>query len=299
MSLLSPCRDGVCPVALRPPITLGEALRRFTHEAVQGLCNTGRYRCPYFSWGDGPPIVFIHGLSDTSRSFIMPMARLAEQFRCIAYDLPTGRADGARLQHYRHADLMDDLFALLDDLRVRQAYLFGSSFGSTITLAALHQCPARFPRAILQGGFAYRPLARAEVLLSRLARHWGWPLRRFPFREVLLAGEDYAPFRACPPEVWRYFLANSGATPMAAMALRAQLIHRLDLRPMLPHVRQPVLMVCGDCDPTVNRTCEQVLLEGLPNVGRVELPRCGHFPYFTHADALAEVLRDFLTPPAP
>src|SRR5207249_9209613 len=118
-----------------------------------------------------------------SRSFIMPMARLTEHFRCIAYDLPTGRGDGARLRRYVHADLLDDLLALLDHLQLPQAYLFGSSFGATITLAALHKGPDRFPRAVLQGGFAYRPLARAEVLLARLARRWGWPLRTFPLRE--------------------------------------------------------------------------------------------------------------------
>jgi pimeloyl-ACP methyl ester carboxylesterase len=35
----------------------------------------------------------------------------------------------------------------------------------------------------------------------------------------------------------------------------------------------------------------------LPNVRRVEFDNCGHFPYFTHPEPLAEIIREFLTPP--
>src|SRR5881409_2336897 len=76
-------------------VTPSSAFRRFDKEATRGSCDTGRYRCPYFTWGTGPPIVFIPGLADNSRSFLLPACQLAEHFRCIAYDLPTGRGDGA------------------------------------------------------------------------------------------------------------------------------------------------------------------------------------------------------------
>jgi pimeloyl-ACP methyl ester carboxylesterase len=291
------CEAGACPTAAATPVSLETALRRFEREARRGVCDTGRYRCPYYVWGSGPPLLFIHGVSDTARSFVLPVAYLASHYRCIAYDLPIGRGDGARLARYSHADLVADLFVLLDHLGVRRSYVYGSSFGSTIALAAMARRPARLPRAVLQGGFARRPLAPAELLLSSLGRYWPWDLRQMPFRQALLIRADAGPFRSGPPAVWQFYLANSGATPMAAVAQRARLVHRLDLRPLLPTVWQPVLMVCGDCDPTVNRACEQVLLEGLPNVGRIELRGCGHFPYFTHPDILAEVVRRFLSPP--
>src|SRR5262245_28401189 len=119
------------PVTLSPchPVTLSSALERFEREAVRGLCDTGRYRCPYYTWGEGPPLVFVHGLSDDATSFALTISLLSRHFRCIAYDLPGGVGDGARLGRYRHADLVADLFALLDHLGVRQGYLFGSSFG--------------------------------------------------------------------------------------------------------------------------------------------------------------------------
>src|SRR5436309_2539033 len=84
---------------------------------------------------------------------------------------------------------------------------------------------------------------------------------------------------------------------MSAVARRALLLHQTDLRPLLPRIRQPVLLACGDLDPLVNRGCEETLLRGLPQARRIELSACGHNPQFTHPEILAELVRHFLTPP--
>jgi pimeloyl-ACP methyl ester carboxylesterase len=279
-----------------PTLQLNEVLQRFEREAVRGRCDTGRYRCSYYTWGEGPPLLFIHGLSDDARSFVLPIALLSRHFRCIAYNLPMGCGDGARLANYRHADLVADVFALLDHLGVPQSYVFASSFGSTIALAALRQCPERLPRAILQGGFVYRPLAPAEILLARAARWWPGPMRWLPFRRQLLHYTHHGPFARRDPDVWEFFLQRWGSPPMAAVARRAVLLHQLDLRPILGAIRQPVLLLCGDADPLVGKKCEEVLLRGLPNVVRVELQDCGHVPFYSHPETLADVTTRFLLP---
>jgi pimeloyl-ACP methyl ester carboxylesterase len=151
-------------------------------------------------------------------------------------------------------------------------------------------------RLILQGGFAYRPLAPAEVLLAALARYWPGPMRRLPFRNALLRQSHQGAFAARPPDAWKYFLERCGAPPMAAVAHRALILHRTDLRPLLPHIRPPVLLVCGDHDPLVHKSCEETLLRGLRDVTRVELTNCGHLPMFTHPEVLAEVVYRFLAP---
>src|SRR5690242_9646491 len=76
------CAD-VC--ALHPdehvaPIVFAEARARFEREAVHGTCDTGRYCLPYYSWGEGPPLLFVHGLGDSCRSFLQPISRLSARF---------------------------------------------------------------------------------------------------------------------------------------------------------------------------------------------------------------------------
>jgi pimeloyl-ACP methyl ester carboxylesterase len=185
---------------------------------------------------------------------------------------------------------------LLDHLDLGQAFLLGSSFGSTMVLGALHAQPRRFSRAILQGGFAQRRLAPAEILLARFARYWPAPMRRLPLRTAVMRYAHGVPFAARTPDVWEFFLSRCGAPPMSTVARRALTVHEVDLRGLLPAIEQPILLVCGDRDPLVDRACEQVLLRGLPNVARVELQTCGHLPQFTHPELLADVVQQFLSP---
>jgi pimeloyl-ACP methyl ester carboxylesterase len=296
----NPCQDRELDngIPTAAPL-LSEILERFTREAEKGYCDTSRYRCPYYVWGQGPPLLLIPGLADDARSFVQVMVHLAEQFRCIAYDLPAGRSDGASLSRYTHAGLVADLFALLDHVGARQSYLFGSSFGGTIALAALHAQPDRLPRAVLQGSFARRRLTWAEHFAVRLVRRWPGTMRHLPLREAALRRINYPFFADRRPELWDYFLERANVQPIAAVAHRALLVHRLDLRPLLPSIRQPVLLVGGDRDRVIARACEEELREGLPNVRRIELFNCGHNPLFTHPELLAELIRRFFTPPCP
>ena len=280
------------------PLIIGEVLDEFFREARREVCDTGRYRCSYYTWGNGPALVFVCGLCDDQMSFVLPIARLKKHFRCVAYNLPCGVDDGAHLGRYHHADYVADLLALLDHLGERQAYVFGSSFGSTITLGAMARAPERIPRAILQGGFARRPLARAEVMLASWARYWRGTMAALPLRSRLLKVAHQQPFLRRRPEAWNYFMQRSGAPAMAAVAQRAVTLHRLDLRPILPSIRQPVLLICGDRDPLVGKKCEDELQHGLRNASRAELENCGHLPQYSHPEVMAELVERYLTPQA-
>ena len=76
------------------------------------------------------------------------------------------------------------------------------------------------------------------------------------------------------------------------------MLDRVDLRPLLPEVKQPVLLFCGDLDKVVRPIHAEILLAGLPNARRVVVEGCGHVPGYSHPEVLAEVVRQFLTPPA-
>lgn len=290
-----PCAqaDGSLP-SCSQPLRLGACLDRFRREAVWSVCDTSRYRCRYVVWGEGPPLVFIPGLCDDPWSFVLPMTRLSERFLCVAYAMPTGEGDGARMGRYRHTHLAEDLYALCAHLQLGQALLYGVSFGATVALRALHDAPARFPRAILQGGFARRPLAFAEVMLAAWARWWRGGLEALPVRGLVLERMQRREFAGREPAVWHYYMEHDGRQPMAAVAYKALLLHHTDVRGLLPAIRQPVLLACGERDPLVNKDCERELLAGLPHAARAEIEGCGHLPQYTHPEVLCELTERFL-----
>ncbi len=287
--------NGQAPECSRP-LVLRDCLDRWQREAQHGTFDTGRYRGRYFTWGRGPAIVFIPGLSLESTSFVMAMARLQAQFRCIGYELPAGGEDGARLAGYRHRDLRDDLLALLDHLRLQRSYLVGFSFGSTVALAALAEAPARLPRALLVGGFARRPLAWTEVLLVSCLRYAPGRIARLPLADALVRRHNAELFASRPAGELDHFCAAEGAPRIATTAARALLMHRTDLRPLLGRIHQPTLLVYGDRDRHVPRACQDELRQGLANAARAEIEDCGHYPQLTRPEVFVELVRQFLTP---
>jgi pimeloyl-ACP methyl ester carboxylesterase len=296
---LSPACPRSTGVASEPDcsrrLILRECLERWRDEAEHGEVDTGRYRCPYVAWGRGPNLVFIPGMASDAISFVMPMARLQQHFRCISYDLPAGEDDGARLMRYRHDDLVADLLFLCDHLGIRESFLCGSSFGSTIALAALHRQPQRFPRGILQGGFAHRSLTQPEVFFGHWARFLPGRLGDLRMIKSVIERIHRQPFLGREPEVWDFFVDRQARVPLRAFASRALMLHRLDLRSILPALQQSVLMICGDSDPLVGPTCQRELMQGLHFITRAEIEQCGHQPHLTHPEVLAEIVRQFLS----
>ncbi len=276
---------------------LSHALARYRAEARPGAFHTGRYRLRYFTWGESarPPVVFVHGMSDQARSFVMVMARLVDAgFRCVGYELANGLDDSANLGMYKHPHFVADLVALLDHLGIEKADLSGSSFGTTIALRALATHPGRFRRGVLQGGFACRPLARIERGLSRLGRYWAGRTGVLPGWRAAMGRLEGQGFAHCPPELFRFLLACSGDTPIRAAARRTLIIDTLDLRPLLPAIPHPVLMIGGDRDGLVPRWCEAEVERGLKDVRRVELSPCGHYPQYTMPGPTADAIAGFL-----
>ena len=121
------CPEHAHRVGAAAPIDPAEALARFGREATRGVVDTGRYRMRYYAWGEGPPLAFVPGLSDTERSFLLPVARLASDFRCIAYDRRGhGRSDQPD-GGYDYSTLADDLEAVLAHYDVRDAVVVAHS----------------------------------------------------------------------------------------------------------------------------------------------------------------------------
>jgi pimeloyl-ACP methyl ester carboxylesterase len=285
-----------CPA----PADFRAEVEKYDAEAAVGRWDGPRYRMTYRVLGEGPPLVLLPGIASTYRGYALTLNRLAEKFRTVVYDYPGEQPDdGARLRKIRHEDLVDDVFGLLEHLSVGRAFLFGLSFGSTITLACLHREPRRFPKAVLQGGFAHRSFAITETLALRLGRLVPGTLARLPLREKILTYNNRLEFPSEIDDRWAYYVEQNGLTPIGPMAHRLDLLGRLDLRPILGAIPTEVLLLQGNEDRIVPRRFYDELCAGLPNARGVIMPLVGHQPHFTHAEGLAQAVADWCLPCAP
>jgi pimeloyl-ACP methyl ester carboxylesterase len=276
---------------------LQDALSQFDREAVWGGIQLTRYRCGYVSWGNGPPLVFVHGMSDVPRSFAMMMAKLQTRFRCIALYLADGNNDGCRIRAHRHHHYAEDLAEFFDKLNLTNAHLFGSSFGATVVLRFLIDYGHRVGRVILQGGFARRPLNRIDRGMARVMRYSSGIMQNLILRKTVMEKNDLPQFTMADHEIYRFFWECSGKPSIQTVARRALQIHTLDLRPLLGRIQNPILMIGGDRDGLVPREYEAEVEAILPNVSRFEIPECGHYPQYTHPAISAQKISEFINKP--
>ena len=108
--------------------------RMKVHEVRGG----GGLRLHVREWGraDGPPIVFIHGLSQSHLCWAKQYeSALAEEFRLVAYDLRGHGMSEAPLEAEHYADGVlwaDDLAAVIEQLRLDRPVLVGWSYGGFV-----------------------------------------------------------------------------------------------------------------------------------------------------------------------
>ena len=204
--------------------------------------------------GEGPPLILVPGIAATYRGYCLLLNRLAARFRTILFDYPGEQpGDGARLRSITHEHLVDDLFGLIDHLNIGRVFLFGPSFGSTITLRALHREPRRFPKAVVQGAFAHRKFTPAERVALFFGRRIPGKVARLPGHNRVLTYNNKSHFPPILEDRWTYYVEQNGLTPIAPLAHRLDLLARLDLRPILKDIPNSILLLQGNEDRIVHR----------------------------------------------
>lgn len=87
----------------------------------------------YRDWGEGRPVVFIHGWALHSAMWQYQMIHLAEQgLRCLAYDQRGHGRSADPGRGYEYDTLAADLAALIEKLNLRELTLVGYSMGSGV-----------------------------------------------------------------------------------------------------------------------------------------------------------------------
>jgi len=170
----------------------------------------------YVIQGEGEPVVLIHGLyssADINWRFTGVMAELAKDHQVIALDMPGhGRSDKPNSEEAYGIQIVDDVVALLDSLKIKKAHIVGYSLGGMVAMKflALHQ--DRVISAVVGGMGWFRQG-------SGLQKFW----EQIPAREEV-----------------------KGRTPSAFLRTVGQLALSAD---ELRGIRVPVEILVGDRDP--------------------------------------------------
>jgi class 3 adenylate cyclase len=191
---------------------------------------------------------------------------------------------------------MDDLHCVLDAVGSERAALLGVSEGGPMALLFAASFPDRVSHLILYG--TYAKMTRADDYPEGLPRHvldrfidsvqadWGSP-------DALAV---WAPSAAQDEETIRHWrrLVRSGTSPAAATAL-IRMYYDIDVRPALPAITAPSLVLHRRDDRVVGLPMGQALARDLPGAQFVELDGGDHLPWTQHPDELLDEIEEFVT----
>ncbi len=270
------------------------------------------HRRAFILTGNGPALLLIHGIGDSSITWRAVIPHLARNYTVIAPDLLGHGASDKPRADYSIAGYANAMRDLLSVLGIDRATVVGHSLGGGVAMQFAYQYPERCERLVLVGtggvGKEVNPLLRvasapnADLVLPLLGAR--------AIRAAVRAG--FAVLQGLQTDIGRdadNFLRVFDALPDAAsrrafvrtlravVDMRGQVITMLD-RCYLTRDK-PTLLTWGTRDPIIPYEHAIMAHAAMPWSRLEPFEGAGHFPHITHASRFLEVLDDFLTATQP
>ncbi|WP_426228390.1 alpha/beta fold hydrolase [Pseudarthrobacter sp. DSP2-3-2b1] len=228
--------------------------------------------------GSGPPAVLWHSLFVDSRTFDDVLADLGGQRELFLVDGPGhGDSPGPR-RLYSLEDCAAAAGQILDalDITVPVDWV-GNAWGGHVGIVFADRYPARCRTLTTIGTPAY-PLSRAERRQAALLVYLYRVVGPGPFSRTIaaaLAGRDAA--KTAPPAAAAVSAAfRRGDKTGKYWAMQSVMLHRYDLRPVLPRLQVPTLMLVGRDDPMNDPQEAERAARTVPGGQFERVPGAGH-----------------------
>ena len=203
--------------------------------------------------GDGEPVVQIHGAGFGHFNFDPATPELSKQFKVIDFDMRGYGQSDRPLQHYDMEVWADDVAGLLDALGIDRAHVHGTSMGGMIAIVFAGKYPERTTSVVINCaaaklGMTGRLIFKNWIDIARLdpdgpgsrilAELIAWQALSKTFLET--------PDGVAAIDTIQQILRDSNRIEVFAAACQAMC--DMDLRPWLPKITSPALVLGGDED---------------------------------------------------
>jgi len=249
--------------------------------------------------GEGPALVFAHGLGGNHLSWWQQVPHFADRYSCVTFahrGFTPSRIEpgGARAEAYG-----DDLAALAEHLGFKTLALVCQSMGGWTGLDFAFRAPERVSALVLastSGRIDYKTIEGPEAALVRR-----WLDRSATEIPALQAQGVHVAMgaRGAREQPALHFLYQEidALTPAAAKDKMRESILALRDQPAarLRDLKVPVLYVVGDEDIVYPADAAPALARLTPSAAVERVPDAGHSVYFERPQRFNEIVDGFLT----
>ena len=245
--------------------------------------------------GEGPLVVFLHGIGGNRHSWAKQLPVIAERFTAVAWDV-RGYLDSDDYPGVlTFDDLAADLERVLDAHGVDQAHLVGASMGGRIALHFYRRWPERVASLVLAD-----TSAGSEVQASPQKIEEFLALRRKPLLEGKSTA-DIAPDIArtlvaphCPPNILAEAIAGLSALRRDSYLKTLEATTRFNDFPRYDSIKVPTLVIVGEHDRLATPEFARRVVAQLP-IGTLRIVGdAGHLSNQEKPEAFNQELMRFL-----
>ncbi len=238
---------------------------------------------------DGVPVIFLHGVTDSWRSFEPVLPLLAPGIRAFAISQRGHGGSSRPAEGYRLTDMAGDLRGFMDAMAIPTATLVGHSMGSSVAQRFAIDCPERTSALVLAGAFA----SFQDPDLETFVRSSILPLRDPISPSFVREWQSSTIAQEVDPSHFEVVVAETLEVPAFVWhAAFEGFLRTDDFTGELASVAAPTLILWGDRDTYTGRDAQVRLLESLPDARLVTYDGVGHA---LHWEAPARFARDVAT----
>ncbi|MBI3761413.1 MAG: alpha/beta hydrolase [Chloroflexi bacterium] len=247
----------------------------------------------YETYGQGAPVVLLHGWLGSWAPWQATMESLGRHYRTYALDFWGFGESGKKRASYAIGDFVALVEQFMDRLGIESAPLVGHSMGGTVSLSVAIRDPGRVQKVVVVGS----PMVGSSLsIFLRLVGYRPVAFVVYHMPVILRLGlRVFAPVITKRPREWYAMQERDlSRTSLESFLLSIASLRRTDLRPRLGELRMPVMGVYGSGDNIVDPNQHKVLSAGAKQVRIEVLDGSRHFPMLDEPDRFNSVLKSFL-----
>ena len=238
--------------------------------------------------GEGPALVFAHGLGGNHLSWWQQVPYFAPRFTCVTFSHRGFGRSHEEPGGPGAAVFVDDLAALLDHLALGEVRLVAQSMGGWTCLGYALRAPQRVRALVMASTFGSLADPEIDALLLR---------RGIGHLADGVLDPAIGPRMEREQPALRYLYQQIGALNdhLDRPAILGQLAALRTMTPAsMTGLTMPVLCLIGDEDGVIPPDTVAVLASRIPGARLVRIPETGHSIYFERAATFNRLLDDFL-----
>ncbi|MGG0052722.1 alpha/beta fold hydrolase [Bacillus atrophaeus] len=251
----------------------------------------------YEMYGEGTPILFIHGVLMSGEFFHKQFSALSNNYQCIRLDL-RGHGESEKTLHgHTISEYAKDVRQFIEALQLENTVLVGWSMGAFVVWDYINQ-------------FGHDKIQAVTIVdQSASDYNWeGWEHGAFDFAGLTAAMES---IQTDPLPFYKNFIANMFAEPPAAKeeewmlreirkqpaAIASTILFSqtaADYRDTVQNVQVPTLICFGEDHKFFSTKAGEYLHNKIPQSKLVTFSKSSHCPFLEEPDAFNGELLSFL-----